>query len=354
MASPPPSPAPGSRCSSSIRRSRAARGAARGRRPVAGPARSRWATSSRPSRPSSPPPRDPPRHRRLLGHRGARAGAARARHRPRRRGHRPGELVIATAEAVSLAGATPRLVDVDPETHLLTAGSKRPRRPAHALRDPCPPDGLDRRHGALWTSPAPRACHVIEDCAQAHGARGRRPARRHVRRPRLLLVLPDQEPRRLGRRRRRDHRRPGARGSRPAAALARRGPALPPQRGRHDRAAGRPAGGAAAGQAPAAGGLEQRPPPRRRRAARGPGGHEPGAPGAGVAGGDHVYHLFIARTQQRETCARSSGARCLQAVHAPSRSTGPGPTRTGPGARAACQRPSGSPSTRERCRSPPT
>ena len=33
----------------------------------------------------------------------------------------PTNSFIATAEAVSLAGATPRLVDVDPETHLLTA-----------------------------------------------------------------------------------------------------------------------------------------------------------------------------------------------------------------------------------------
>ena len=33
----------------------------------------------------------------------------------------PANSFIATAEAVSLVGATPRLVDVDPETHLLTA-----------------------------------------------------------------------------------------------------------------------------------------------------------------------------------------------------------------------------------------
>ena len=33
----------------------------------------------------------------------------------------PTNSFIATAEAVSLAGATPRLVDVDPFTHLLTA-----------------------------------------------------------------------------------------------------------------------------------------------------------------------------------------------------------------------------------------
>ena len=45
----------------------------------------------------------------------------------------PTNSFIATAEAVSLAGATPKLVDVDPETHLLTAEARRRcDRPAHA------------------------------------------------------------------------------------------------------------------------------------------------------------------------------------------------------------------------------
>ena len=65
----------------------------------------------------------------------------------------PTNSFIASAEAVSLAGATPRLVDVDPRTHLITADSRRGRdRAAHAGRDPRPPDGLDGR-----PRPDPRA-----------------------------------------------------------------------------------------------------------------------------------------------------------------------------------------------------
>ena len=61
----------------------------------------------------------------------------------------PANSFIATAEAVSLAGATPRLVDVDPETHLITRRGRRGGdRAAHPLRDPGPPDGLDGRHDA--------------------------------------------------------------------------------------------------------------------------------------------------------------------------------------------------------------
>ena len=42
---------------------------------------------------------------------------------------------------------------------------------------------------------------VVEDAAQAHGARPRRPARRHARRRRGVQLLPDEEPRRARRRR---------------------------------------------------------------------------------------------------------------------------------------------------------
>ena len=90
-----------------------------------------------------------------------------------------------------------------------------------------------------------------------------------------------------------------------AAALARRGPALPPQHGRHHRAPRRAAGRAAAREAAPARGLERRPAARRRRAPRRPRRHEPRAAVAGVArSGDHVYHLFVARTRAPRGAAR--------------------------------------------------
>lgn len=89
----------------------------------------------------------------------------------------PTNSFIATAEAVSWVGATPRLVDVDPETHLITAAACEqaigPRTrciiPVHLMGsavDLGPIVAVARRAGLA----------VIEDCAQAHGARigGRR------------------------------------------------------------------------------------------------------------------------------------------------------------------------------------
>ena len=84
----------------------------------------------------------------------------------------PANSFIATAEAVSLAGATPRLVDVDPETHLITpealqaAIGARTRCviPVHLMGstvDMTPLLDVARAAGLA----------VIEDCAQAHGAR---------------------------------------------------------------------------------------------------------------------------------------------------------------------------------------
>jgi dTDP-3-amino-3,4,6-trideoxy-alpha-D-glucose transaminase len=89
----------------------------------------------------------------------------------------PTNSFIATAEAVSAVGATPKLVDVDPETHLITAeivaenlGPKvRCVIPVHlfgATVDLDPILALTREAGI----------HVVEDACQAHGAhyRGRR------------------------------------------------------------------------------------------------------------------------------------------------------------------------------------
>lgn len=83
----------------------------------------------------------------------------------------PANSFIATGEAVSLVGATPRLVDVDPETHLLTAqiveGAIGPRTkcviPVHLYGrtvEIAPLLALARREGLA----------VVEDACQAHGA----------------------------------------------------------------------------------------------------------------------------------------------------------------------------------------
>jgi dTDP-4-amino-4,6-dideoxygalactose transaminase len=84
----------------------------------------------------------------------------------------PANSFIATAEAVSLAGATPRLVDVDPETHLLTATAAEaaigPRTraviPVHLM-------GSTVDLAPLMKVAQAAGLRVIEDCAQAHGAR---------------------------------------------------------------------------------------------------------------------------------------------------------------------------------------
>jgi dTDP-3-amino-3,4,6-trideoxy-alpha-D-glucose transaminase len=89
----------------------------------------------------------------------------------------PTNSFIATAEAVSLAGATPKLIDVDPRTHLLTAeavaGAIGPRTraviPVHLMGSTVDLD-------AILAVAGKAGLRVIEDTAQAHGAdhRGRR------------------------------------------------------------------------------------------------------------------------------------------------------------------------------------
>ncbi|HLM85503.1 MAG TPA: DegT/DnrJ/EryC1/StrS family aminotransferase [Solirubrobacteraceae bacterium] len=89
----------------------------------------------------------------------------------------PSNSFIATAEAVSAVGAMPRLLDVDPESHLITAEivernltpQTRGVIPVHLFGQTVDMDpilALAREAGA----------HVIEDACQAHGAsyRGRR------------------------------------------------------------------------------------------------------------------------------------------------------------------------------------
>jgi dTDP-3-amino-3,4,6-trideoxy-alpha-D-glucose transaminase len=86
----------------------------------------------------------------------------------------PASTFIATAEAVVLAGARPRLIDVDPHTSLLTAEllaaaigpDTRAVIPVHLFGQTVDMDPLLEvaRAGGLA---------VVEDCAQAHGARYR-------------------------------------------------------------------------------------------------------------------------------------------------------------------------------------
>jgi dTDP-3-amino-3,4,6-trideoxy-alpha-D-glucose transaminase len=89
----------------------------------------------------------------------------------------PTNSFIASAAAVSLAGATPKLVDVDPESHLLTAEAVEaaigPRTraviPVHLMGSTVDLDPI------LAVARA-AGLRVVEDTAQAHGAfhRGRR------------------------------------------------------------------------------------------------------------------------------------------------------------------------------------
>ena len=86
----------------------------------------------------------------------------------------PSNSFIATAEAVSAVGATPRLVDVDPDSHLITAEivaeNLGPRVrcviPVHLF-------GATVELEPIMALTRDAGVHVIEDACQAHGARYR-------------------------------------------------------------------------------------------------------------------------------------------------------------------------------------
>jgi dTDP-4-amino-4,6-dideoxygalactose transaminase len=89
----------------------------------------------------------------------------------------PANSFIATAEAVSMAGAIPRLVDVDPTTHLLTAAIvERAIGPRTRCVIPVHLMGSTVDMGPLVELAREAGIRLVEDCAQAHGARhdGRR------------------------------------------------------------------------------------------------------------------------------------------------------------------------------------
>ena len=107
----------------------------------------------------------------------------------------PANTFIATAAAVSATGARPVFVDVDERTsNLDPATPERGDRTADqgdcsgASVRPAGGDSRDPRGGA--------GVPVIEDAAQAHGARCAGSSRRIPRDRRLLQLLSDQEPRR--------------------------------------------------------------------------------------------------------------------------------------------------------------
>jgi dTDP-3-amino-3,4,6-trideoxy-alpha-D-glucose transaminase len=86
----------------------------------------------------------------------------------------PANSFIATAEAVSLAGATPRFVDVDPVTHVLTAESvERAITPRTRCVMPVHLYGRTVELEPLMELARGAALFVVEDACQAHGARYR-------------------------------------------------------------------------------------------------------------------------------------------------------------------------------------
>ena len=89
----------------------------------------------------------------------------------------PANSFIATAEAVSAVGARPRLVDVDPHSHLLTADIVAAAlRPAVRCVIPVHLYGATVDLDPILAVAREAGVHVVEDACQAHGAlyRGRR------------------------------------------------------------------------------------------------------------------------------------------------------------------------------------
>jgi dTDP-4-amino-4,6-dideoxygalactose transaminase len=86
----------------------------------------------------------------------------------------PTNSFVATAEAVSLAGATPRLVDVDPGSHLLTAEVvERAIGPRTRAVIPVHLFGQTVDLDPILALARDAGLAVVEDAAQAHGARHR-------------------------------------------------------------------------------------------------------------------------------------------------------------------------------------
>jgi dTDP-4-amino-4,6-dideoxygalactose transaminase len=231
----------------------------------------------------------------------------------------PANTFIATAEAVSIAGATPRFVDVDPDSGLLTAAilerALTPRVRAvmavHLYGATVDMDPL------LEVARAARIA-VVEDACQAHGARyrGRRvgalgdigcfsfyPAKNLGAWGDGGAVVTDRPEladrvrllRSHGERPRYRHRLVGTTARLDALQAA----VLSAKLGRLDESNARRRRAAA----------------KLRRALHGTSVRPPSGP---VAGGDHVYHLFVVRSEDRDLLRAHLTARGIASgVHYP-------------------------------------
>ncbi len=86
----------------------------------------------------------------------------------------PSNSFIATAEAVTIVGATPKLIDVDPRSHLITAELvERSLGPKVRCVVPVHMFGATVEMDPIMTLARDRGVHVLEDACQAHGARYR-------------------------------------------------------------------------------------------------------------------------------------------------------------------------------------
>jgi dTDP-4-amino-4,6-dideoxygalactose transaminase len=84
----------------------------------------------------------------------------------------PANSFIATAEAVSLVGARPRFADVDADTQLITRQTlEQALTPASCCVIPVHLFGRTVELGPIVELAHSRGLAVVEDCAQAHGAR---------------------------------------------------------------------------------------------------------------------------------------------------------------------------------------
>ena len=166
----------------------------------------------------------------------------------------PAHTFIATVEPVSWLGATPRFVDIDPETGALDpAAAEAGARPgqggaAGAHPRPAGRHGGDHRDRRRGRGPGHRGRRPVAGRGHRQGRRHRGAGRR-VRPGRLLLVLPGQEPGRLRRRRRAHHQRRRVRRDGPPAARPRPHHQVRARRGRLRAPAGHAAGGRTAGEA---------------------------------------------------------------------------------------------------------
>mgnify|MGYP003693556881 CR=1 FL=1 len=184
------------------------------------------------------------RHCGVVGDRRAAPGADDARHRSRRRGDHAGIFVLRDGRnRFPRLGARPVFVDIDPVTFnavpsLITAAitsaheSHRARPPLRVERRP----RSDHRGGITPRDPRCRGCR------SGHRRHLSIASGRRLRRVRMLLVFPEQEPWCVRRRGAGHHQRQRAGGTRTAASRARDGAEVLPPHDRRQLPHGRNAG----------------------------------------------------------------------------------------------------------------